>query len=367
MDSDPIDIAALLQPLQAGEQGAGEDLRTDYSASSLYQRLRDVRSEARAEERARDTEGDRDVPEPAGWREVLSIGEAAISSRSKDVEVAAWMTEALVRVHGLAGAAAGARLLAGLCDRYWDALFPLPDEDGLENRASPIGGLAGSGNDGTLMQPLRRLPLFHRADGTGVGVYQWDQAEQTEGLEESRRRARQEAGVPELNVLQSEARLDKPFLTATWTQATAALDAWRELEKVLDARFGPDSPSIRKVTGLLQRMLEIVTRLGGAPAQGAEPQVHAEEGGHEAATGAVAAGPTGAPLASREAALRELDRIAEFFRRTEPHSPLAYTLDEAVRRGRMTFFELLAEVLPDADTRKGICERLGMRPETDKT
>ncbi len=358
MESATIDIEGLLAPLDTGEQGVGQDLRTDYSGSSPYQRLRDARSQARAEERARDAEGDSEGPEPPSWRDVLSVGVQAISSQSKDVEIAAWMTEALVRVHGLAGAAAGARLIAGLCDRYWETLLPLPDEDGLENRASPIGGLAGSGADGTIMQPLRRLPLFHRADGTGVGVYHWEQVEQTEGLEESRRRARQEAGVPELKTLEAEARLDRPFLTSVWEQATAARDAWSELEKVLDARFGSDSPSIRKVTSLLERMIEIARRLGAAPAQAAA------ETDELAPAGAVpAAGAPAGPLMSRDAALRELDRIAEFFRRTEPHSPLAYTLDEAVRRGRMSFFELLAAVLPDADMRRGIFERLGMRPD----
>lgn len=74
MESAPIDIEALLAPLETGEQGAGQDLRTDYSGSSPYQRLRDARSEARAEERARDAEGESEGPEPTGWRDVLTVG-----------------------------------------------------------------------------------------------------------------------------------------------------------------------------------------------------------------------------------------------------------------------------------------------------
>lgn len=75
-----------------------------------------------------------------------------------------------------------------------------------------------------------------------------------------------------------------------------------------------------------------------------------------------AATPAAGPM-TRESALQELDRIAEYFKRTEPHSPLAYTLEEAVRRGRMSLAELLAEVLPDADARNGMLARLGMRPD----
>jgi type VI secretion system protein ImpA len=269
-----------------------------------------------------------------------------------------------VRIHGLPGLSAGAALIAGLCEAFWDAGFPQPDEDGLEARASPIGGLSGSSGDGTIMQPLRRLPMFRRTDGTGLGLYLWEQAEQTAGLPEDRRDARYAAGTPELSTLEAEARLDKAYLTGTWRDATSALQAWRELDRIVDARFGSEAPSLRKVTNLLEQLVAVVTRLGG------EPQAVQLDEPVQAAGGAVAgdaAAPAGGggrgALVTRDDALRELDRIAEYFRRTEPHSPLAYTLEEAVRRGRMTLAELLMEVLPDQETRNGMLARLGMRPE----
>lgn len=360
-----MDIEALLAPLDSGELGAGTNLREDYSATSPYQRLRDARASARAEERARDADGDSDGPEAAGWRDVLQVGEAALSAQSKDVEIAAWMTEALVRREGLSGLAQGARLMAGLCDGFWDALFPLPDEDGLEARSSPIEGLSGSGADGTVMQPLRRLPLFRRADGSAMGLYQWDQAEQVSAMDEERRNARYAAGAPELKTLEAEARLDRAFLIGCGRDTQAALEAWRALETVTEARFGSEAPSLRKVRQLLERMLEVITKLGGVPTEEAEP---ANDAAAQAAAGAASAGGMAAlgaanALQTREAALRELDRIADYFRRTEPHSPLAYTLEEAVRRGRMSLAELLAEVLPDLEVRNAMLMRLGMRAE----
>jgi type VI secretion system protein ImpA len=362
MSNLPIDLEPLLAPLDGGEQGAGVDLRLDYSATSPYQRLRDARSAARAEERARDADTESESTPAEGWRTVLTVSQQALSTGSKDIEIATWLTEALVRLHGLPGLTAGATLLAGLCDKFWEAAFPQPDEDGMEVRASPIGGLSGSSSDGTIMQPLRRLPLFRRADSTGLGVYQWEQAEHTASLPEDKRDAKYAAGAPELATLEAEARLDKAYLSTTWRDATDALQAWRELIRVVDLRLGSDSPSLRKATALLEQMVEVATRLGGAPA---EAEIETIEAGH---TDAVAAGPGGAAsgrsgVLTREDALRDLDRIADFFRRTEPHSPLAYTLDEAVRRGRMSLAELLAEVLPDADARKGMLQRLGIRTE----
>ncbi len=370
MTGHPIDIDALLAPLDDSDGGAGQDLRSDYSPSSPYQRLRDARAAARAEERARDADGDTEAPVADGWRDVARIGTDALASRSKDLEIAAWLTEALVRLHGLDGLAAGATLIRSLCDSYWDWAFPLPDDEGLDGRSAPIGGLAGAGVDGTVMQPLRRLPLFRRADGSPLGLYQWDQAEETDGIvNEERRQARRDAGVPELATLEAEARLDRSFLSGVATSAEAALEAWRAMEAVTEDRFGAESPSTRNVVVVLERIIAVTRRLLGPEAETASAEDEASEPGPAGATAsgpvAVMAGGGGAgPIRTREDALRELGRIADFFRATEPHSPLAYTLEEAVRRGRMSLPELLAEIMPDEEARHGMLSRLGIRPES---
>jgi type VI secretion system protein ImpA len=365
---DPIDLEALLAPLDAGEGGVGEDLRGDFSPTSPYQRLRDARAAARAEERARDSEGEVDSVPAEGWRDVARIGQETLSGRTKDFEIAAWLTEALVRQHGLPGLTAGAKLITGLCELYWDAGFPLPDDEGLDGRAAPIGGLAGSGSDGTVMQPLRRLALFRRTDATPLGLYQWEQAEETEAIvNEERLAARRAAGVPEVATLLAEARIDRGFLQAVAQDAVAAREAWQAMEQATDQRFGSEAPATRNVSVLLDRMIEVTMRLGGGAPAGAAPVetpgAVAAGGGAAPRAGAQPAGSGPAALETREDALRELGRIAEYFRRTEPHSPLSYTLEEAVRRGRMTLGELLAEVLPDQDARYGLLSRLGIRPE----
>ncbi|WP_198376680.1 hypothetical protein [Neoroseomonas rubea] len=66
-------------------------------------------------------------------------------------------------------------------------------------------------------------------------------------------------------------------------------------------------------------------------------------------------------MRTREDAIKQLEEIAAFFRKTEPHSPLAFTLDDAVRRARMPLPELLAEVLPDEAARKAMLNSLGIR------
>src|SRR5690606_17279834 len=111
------------------------------------------------------------------------------ASKSKDFEVAAWMTEALVRLDGLKGLADGASVIAGLCSQYWQHGHPALDgEDGIEGRSAPIGGLSGEGADGTLMAPIRRFPLFRRGDGSECDLFTWQRAEETAALADQARK-----------------------------------------------------------------------------------------------------------------------------------------------------------------------------------
>ena len=52
-------------------------------------------------------------------------------------------------------------------------------------------------------------------------------------------------------------------------------------------------------------------------------------------------------IRNREDALHILLLVADYFRKYEPHSPICTTLEETVRRARLPFQELLAELLPD--------------------
>ena len=59
-----------------------------------------------------------------------------------------------------------------------------------------------------------------------------------------------------------------------------------------------------------------------------------------------AAVPAGA-IQNRRDALKRLDEIAEFFRKTEPHSPVAYLVQRAVKWGHMPLENWLQDVIKD--------------------
>src|SRR6185437_8113962 len=106
----------------------------------------------RAAERSMEADDSAATP-PAQWRTIRDLGIEAIAEHSKDLEIAAWLTEALLRIDGLAGFTAGVRLMHGLIEGFWDDLFPLPDDDGIATRLSPVTGLNGQSGEGTLSVP----------------------------------------------------------------------------------------------------------------------------------------------------------------------------------------------------------------------
>jgi type VI secretion system protein ImpA len=357
-----FDLEVLLAPV-AGDAAAGTDLREDTSPQSLYFRLRDARAEARAAERAMDSD-DTATAAPPQWRTIRDLGIEAIAGRSKDLEIAAWLTEALLRCDGLIGFTAGVRLLRGLVEGFWDDLFPLPDEDGVATRVAPLVGHNGLTGEGTLSQPLRKLPLYQRPDGAVMQYWQFEQSsELAKVVDPERRQQRIDAGIIPFDTADNEARAaGAAHFSALREQVSAAVEAWQALSTVLDARAGADSPPTSRVRDILDGLAAVIARYAG-PEGEASPA-----GDAEAATSTGAPSPglpaaaSAAALASREEALRSLAAIAEFFRRTEPLSPLAYTLQEAVRRARMSWPELLEEIVPDTGLRGQILTSLGIRP-----
>ena len=187
-------------------------------------------------------------------------------------------------------------------------------------------------------------------------------------LDAEARTRRLEAGrIMPFDDMEKEARNRGAELAKVREDAMAARDAWQSMADALDEKAGADGPPTTAVRELLDEIIHIADDLraafhggirGGARGTGEAADSRAAQGA--GGFGRIAVSP--GQLASREDALRALGEIANFFRRSEPHSPLSYTLDEAVRRGRMTWPELLAEVVADTDTRNTILNTLGIRP-----
>ena len=98
--------------------------------------------------------------------------------------------------------------------------------------------------------------------------------------------------------------------------------------------------------------------IGGEADDGADSMGTDAAGGKSAKAGSLSAG--GTP-GSKHSALTQLTEIADFFRKTEPHSPVTFLIQQAVRWANTPLDQWLAEVIKDESSLSRIREMLGIR------
>lgn len=369
---DILDFEALVAPI-AGEMPTGQDLRQDSSPNPVYYRLKDARSAARAAERSMEAFDESELDGGAGgvvqeWRTILDLAPRVLAEQSKDLEIAAWLIEALVRVHGFAGLRDGFRLARELVERFWDGLYPAEDEDGVVTKVAPLAGLNGEGADGTLIQPIRKVPITGSPDLGSYGLWHHEQASKLLELPEDKRAQRIAAGATTLEQFEASARATPAsFYRSVIPDLEECRAEYGRLNAALQERCGADAPPSSRIDGMLRAALEILQVFG----KDALAQDGAGAGDEDAAAPVTGAGQPASATASvsvegqirtREDAFRTLQKVAEFFRQTEPHSPISYTLEDVVRRGRMPLPALLAELMPDQEARRTFLVAAGIKP-----
>jgi type VI secretion system protein ImpA len=357
-----LDFASLLAPI-SGENPAGGDIRADVSAGSVYYAIRDARAAARAAERLAEANGE---PSGADWKPVLKLVPQVLTQKAKDLEMTAYFIEALVRQHGFAGLRDGFRLARELAQQFWDGLYPLPDEDGLETRVSGLTGLNGGESPGTLIGPIESLLL---TKGTSCGPYSYGhyrQASELASLEPEKRDARIAAGAVSMDqFLRAVAETPDSFYVELVADLQSCLDEYGKLTELLDDKCGSSAPPSSNIKTVLYDIRDAVQQFAKSklPAEGGEAEPGAAPGGDGSGAAAAAAGFGVGPMRTRDDAFNTLRQVADFFRRTEPHSPIPYALERIVRWGNLSLPQLLSELIPDMTARGEYCKVVGIPPE----
>lgn len=359
-----LQLDVLLAPIP-GDAPTGIDLRTDPDPASNYYKLKDARSSARAKERNVEAEGEAIELLPE-WRTILDLAPKVLAEQTKDLEVTAWLIEALVRRHGFAGLRDGFRLAGGLVSTFWDGLYPLADEDGVATKVAPLAALNGIETDGTLIQPIRKVALTEPGDRGAYASWHYEQALSMANVAGEEVKAwRLEAGAVTMDQIKEAQRATKPkFFLDLVDDIKGCQEAFDALNAALDAACGQDAPPASNIRNALEGVATVARTLGAdaLAAAGNDAAATAGAAGGDGAAQEGAQGFATGAIGSREDAFKTLSRVAEFFRRSEPHSPISYTLDELVRRGRMSLPDLLNELITDSGQRRSFYIVAGMRP-----
>ncbi|MGJ7530142.1 type VI secretion system protein TssA [Variovorax sp. GB1P17] len=381
-------LDAFLLPLDDAQGPAGPSLRYD----PVYARIRDARSE-----------DDASLPmgewtrtlKKADWRAAEILCTEVLQQRSKDLQVALWLTEAWVHLHALDGLAAGARLLEALARNFWDSAHPRIEDGDAEVRAATFVWA----NDTLAQALLLHVPLvpWPASAQPFINLCDWQRAVTTEfGTGAARARATASddestaPGISRQDIL-DQAGHHLRALTALDERFTRACAAWASLEALLDERLGADAPSLSKVTDMLARLRQAVRSLlqGRDPrdqeqaAARAEPPADAfayasplsstpvhdpmNEEPPDSSSQALPQAVASSRIGSRAEAYRLLELAAAYLQREEPHSPTPYLVNRAVTWGRMPLPELMREVLREEGDLNRYFSMLGIEAEPDRT
>ncbi|HMD97119.1 MAG TPA: type VI secretion system protein TssA [Terriglobia bacterium] len=324
------------------------------SGVNLRYTLYDVINEARREEKVPPpgmAEADRKV---ADNKLVIKLSTEALTKQTKDLWLAAWLTEALVKEQGFPGLRDGLALCQGLLEKFWDTLYPEIEDGDLEPRTGPLE-FVGKGLD----VAVRNVPIVAKQPyGLADCLYARDVVKyerETKTADDKKTRAERIAagrvtpedfdkyfeGSPKVFYVDAEKSLD---------QCLQILD---QLRGQCEARFPvvDARPSMVDLRETLERTRQVVHGLlqkkrekEPDPVEEKPPEAAAEAapgaGVESAAPGPVRTGvlislETSSEPPDRLEAIRKIADSAAFLRRREPRSPASYLMLRGLRWGEL--------------------------------
>lgn len=282
--------------------------------------------------------------EEPDWKNVR-VACLEIFARSKHLRVATLLCVALVKLEGAPGLREGLTLLKGLLENYWPDFFPKldPEEqnDPLErvNMISSLSTPLGTyGDPMRFLQRLREMPLanspqmgrFGMADLAGDKV-----AGGVEGQPPAASPAQVAAALRDT----APAELEATYAAIAESIALArGMDDF--LTQTIGAGHAPDMDPLLGVLAEIEKGLApyVPGLAGDVSASSDEPR----------AAGGTEGGNTSGAIESRRDVLRALDRICEYYSRSESSSPVPLLLQRARRLVDMDFVQIVNDLAPEA-------------------
>lgn len=294
MTKKKIDLDAILSPIP-GEKKAGKNLRYD----GVYDELKDARRE---EDEL--TQGDwKHEIKKADWNKVVELSIDALTHKTKDLQIAVWLTEALTKTDGFEGLTSGFKILTGLLMNYWDSVYPEIEAGDLEFRIGVLEVI-----NEKIASIIKQIPVTDSKVSPGYPWLKWKESRRV-GYEKNLRN--QYGDVDEKKKKDRDEMIADGKLTAEDFDAAIDIstgayyvdleekikqcrEAFDEFEKIVDDKFGSHAPRLAEFRGSLadfeqfvskEKVAELIlkekSRRAPPPEQNAETDVSLQSGKKE--------------------------------------------------------------------------------------
>jgi type VI secretion system protein ImpA len=366
-----INFEAIMQPISE-ENPSGESLQY----SGLYDEIREAR---RADDNL--SQGSWQIElKVADYRQVIGLAVPALERQTKDLQIAVWLSEALVKEYGFAGLRDSLKMLSGLQETFWETLFPEIDEGDMEGRANAVEWMD--------MQVSFAVKGAKITGGEGYGFFGYEDSKRfdipenidtLDSKDQQKYRELQTQAEKENRVTADKWRKEKiasrrAFYEELYFTLEECIAEFKEFNRVIEEKFErnqvPGTSNLKKalddIQTLVKKLLEDKRAEEPDPADEAAEVTESETSAASNGTVKTVAAPTGA-IQNRQDALKRLAELAEFFRKTEPHSPLSYLIHRAVKWGEMPLETWLQDVIKDESVLFQLRQTLGFNTSSAST
>jgi type VI secretion system protein ImpA len=346
-----IEIDGFLEPV-AGANPCGENLYY----SPVFDKIREAR---RQDDAGPMGQWEREL-KTSDFRTVLKLADEALRTKTKDLWLAAWLTEAWIGRDHIPGLVAGLRLITALLSTFWDRLYPEADDEDLGLRATPLEWLGSAATAPSPILLLKGVPFT--ASGASWLVYKESRAigyEDAVRGNDARTKARaaaiKEGKLPPEEFDKQFEATPKAFYRQLEEDCAEAAAILADLIRFCDERFGEDSPNLSPLRTTLEEIAVDVHTLLHKKLQTDPDPVEAPPAVTDVQTSGAAEAPTASPAlpASKLGPLTDFANLSagqiangadaaihvlaavQFLRREAPANPVSYLVVRAFRWGEL--------------------------------
>ena len=275
--------------------------------------------------------------EPPDWR-FVEENTAVLMQKSKDLRLGIMRAQALLNLEGLSGFASGLQLLQGLIDGFWESVHPELDPEDNDDPTLRVNTLATLADTEGVVRDFSEAALMStRAFGPitlrDVLIARGDidvQAEEGVAI----------ADMASVTGTFMDCPLEE--LKAQSDALVACSESVLSIEKIVNTNIGSSDLDLGVLTDAFGQAREVfndfLVKRGEMVESEGESSVSTEADGHGVIAGAIA---------SREDALRMLDKVIAYYKSSEPSSPIPLLLQRAKRLANLDFLDIVKDIASD--------------------
>jgi len=255
-----MDIDVILEPIP-GDNPSGENLR--------YTIVYDEIQEARKADDVLDQGDWQHEVKSSDWDLVFSLSVDALTTKTKDLQIAAWLLESLTITKGFKGVSLGLTIINKLFDIFWETFYPEIEEDDLDYRAGPLEFI----ND-KLWLPIKNIPITNPDKTHGYSWMKWqesrkvgfekDTLNQYGDVEDDKKRARDEQIADgKLSAEEFDSAVNasnRVYYEDLFETVSECVDLFNLLDNIVDEKFGREAPRLAELKTSLEDCLNLVTK-----------------------------------------------------------------------------------------------------------